>query len=166
MAARNSAQSFEQFCQRIEAEFGESAVDVIRGMREQRQSWATIAGALECSEKVLRTKWARRGGWSDGRRNFVDHWQDSPYTLEARARARGYSDLSQMLTDYYMAGRTRLDAARDIQCSPRSFNTALGGALNLPPRPPTQAQISAWRDNARRVNAKRWPASSMASPSQ
>lgn len=135
--------------QKIVDEFGESFERVIRGFRADGCSWNTIAGALEMPAVTLR-KWAKAMGLLDKRRNL----EQRRTPLDDRARKLGYADATDMVRNWRMQGKTRLDIATALKCHPGSLYwhtpEEVKGLNRL-----TERQRQARKKNAEKLNRRR-----------
>lgn len=91
----------------LEAEFGEPLPDIIIGLREQGNSWRTVAGALGVSQDTL-IEWRKALGLPiDPSSQVYDPSSfAAPTPTDARAKALGYSDAACAIADMRLKGMT------------------------------------------------------------
>jgi len=84
----------------IEIEFGEPVADVIMGLRQQGNSWRTVAGALDIALSTLK-EWRRELGLPlDQHDNVYDPSSMPDYTpTDRKAQAMGYQDATDAVLD-------------------------------------------------------------------
>lgn len=139
----------------IETEFGQSFAEVIRGFREDGRTWATIAGALELPLVSLR-RWCKRRGLLDKHRLY----ENPRGPLNARARRLGYVSASEMVREWRMNGKTRLEIAEALHCHPASLYWHTPDEIKNMQRL-TEKQRAARRRNAQALNRKRSEATAL-----
>lgn len=103
--------------QEVQAEYGEHFIDVLRGFREQHQTWDTIGAVLEIKPQTLR-RWAKRLGLQDGK------WESSglgPHRLDNRAEVAGYKNTTELVRAFLNNKLPLSEAAKVIQAHPRSL---------------------------------------------
>lgn len=84
----------------IEAEFMEPVADVIQGLREQGNSWRTVAGALGCAQSTLK-EWRRALGLPLDQNDKVRDPSSTPERTptDLAARELGYEDAEDAVLD-------------------------------------------------------------------
>lgn len=124
----------------IEEEFGEPVADVIAGLREQGNSWRTVAGALEISRSTLQL-WRKELALPlDQHDNVRDPSSTPEYTpTDIKARALGYDDardaviemrLSRGLTLRQVAAELGVHPATVLRYTPRRLRGAIYNRSN------------------------------------
>jgi hypothetical protein len=99
----------------IEEEFGEPLAETIQGLREQGNSWRTVAGALDVSLGTL-VKWRRALGLllaKDCKVRDPSSYPERTPTDE-KARALGYRDAREAVLDLRLKQGKTLKAAAAV----------------------------------------------------
>jgi hypothetical protein len=105
----------------IEKEFGESVGDAIQGLREQGNSWRTVAGALGVSRSTL-VEWRKELGLPVNTCNKVTDPSSyppggPPHHLNHRAQELGYEDAQDAVLDLRLNQKlTVRQAAQVLGC--------------------------------------------------
>jgi len=102
----------------IEDEFGEPVADVITGLREQGNSWRTVAGCLEVSKSVLQ-EWRRTLGLEFDKNHKIFDESSLPELspLDEKAVALGYKNKVDAIIDLRLRqGKTIKEAGEILGC--------------------------------------------------
>lgn len=102
----------------VEAEFDEPLRDVIVIMRQQGNTWRTIASALNVSRFTL-YHWRQELGIEDHRR-LRDAFSASPSKTDMAARRLGYRNARQAVVDLRTSGHTLQETAEILGVSPHT----------------------------------------------
>lgn len=115
----------------IEAEFGEPVRDVIVGLREQRNSWRTVAGTLGVSLSTLQ-EWRKELGLPLDRSiqiydpsSLPEH---TPTDIHILARKLGYENATEAVLDMRLKQKLTLEQAA------RKLGVCIGTILRYTPK--------------------------------
>lgn len=105
--------------QAIEDEFDEPLADVIAGLREQGNTWRTVAGALGVSLSVL-VEWRKALGLPLNQREqtYDPSSPAQPNKSDINACALGYNDASSAIADMRLKGMTLKEIGEKLNIHP------------------------------------------------